>query len=84
MAIVSVEEAERLRVDGTPFKVTMQSSSSGYTTRLSILRYGSPILQGHDGGEPEDNSFGRDWSWVSGAIEQAYQLGLRDGKAGKK
>lgn len=33
-----------------------------------------------DGGEPEDNSFGRDWSWVEGALEAAYAAGLRDAK----
>ena len=31
-----------------------------------------------DGGEPEDNSFGRDWSWVPAALEEAYQKGLVD------
>ena len=32
-----------------------------------------------DGGEPEDQSFGRDWNWVPGALEQMYQLGKVDG-----
>ena len=32
-----------------------------------------------DGGEPEDNSFIRDWSWVPGALEQAYEEGFSRG-----
>jgi hypothetical protein len=28
-----------------------------------------------DGGESEDNSFVRDWSWVKGALEDAYKFG---------
>lgn len=28
-----------------------------------------------DGGEPEDNSFSRDGSWIAGALEAAYKLG---------
>lgn len=32
-----------------------------------------------DGGEPEDQTFGRDWAWVEGEIERAYLAGLRHG-----
>ena len=31
-----------------------------------------------DGGEPEDQTFGRDWAWVQGALEEAYEAGRRD------
>lgn len=31
-----------------------------------------------DGGEPEDNSFIRDWSWVKGELEKAYAQGKKD------
>lgn len=34
-----------------------------------------------DMGEPEDNTFDRDYSWIKTELERAYQLGLRDGKA---
>ena len=31
-----------------------------------------------DGGEPEDNSFVRDWDWVEDELMKAYQQGLKD------
>lgn len=32
-----------------------------------------------DGGEPEDQTFYRDWSWVPQALEDAYRRGHQDG-----
>lgn len=32
-----------------------------------------------DGGEPEDNSFVRDWSWVPTALERAFKQGYEYG-----
>jgi hypothetical protein len=37
------------------------------------------VLAESDGGEPEDNSFDRDWNWVPEALEKMYQLGKSDG-----
>lgn len=37
-----------------------------------------------DGGEPEDQTLGRDWSWVGGALDEAYQSGLTDGACVKE
>ncbi len=51
-----------------------------YSSTLLMISDGKVILQQSDGGEPEDASFGRDWSWVAPAIEAAYKLGLTDGK----
>jgi hypothetical protein len=34
---------------------------------------------GSDGGEPEDNSLSRDWSWVAPALQAAYDLGREHG-----
>lgn len=49
--------------------------SNDYRNYL-VVWYNNIIIMIHsDGGEPEDNSFHRDWSWVSDAIEAAYQLG---------
>jgi hypothetical protein len=31
-----------------------------------------------DRGEPEDNTFYRDWSWIQGELEKAYQQGRKD------
>jgi hypothetical protein len=33
-----------------------------------------------DGGEPEDNSFIRDWAWVRAELLSAYETGKRDGR----
>lgn len=44
------------------------------------IRHDGKIIQTHsDGGEPEDNSFFRDWDWVAPAIRIAYNLGKQDG-----
>ena len=34
-----------------------------------------------DGGEPEDNTFGRDWHWVDGLLSAVYSEGVKDGVA---
>lgn len=36
-------------------------------------------IVGTDGGEPEDNSLIRDWSWVAGELNQSYHKGYTDG-----
>lgn len=33
-----------------------------------------------DGGEPEDQTFDRDWGWVEGELNKAYADGYDDGK----
>ena len=33
-----------------------------------------------DYGEPEDNSFNRDWQWVADELRNAYEQGKKDGK----
>ncbi len=49
---------------------------------VMIMKHNDKILyEKSDGGEPEDNSFGRDWSWVAAAIRKAYDLGFADGKS---
>jgi hypothetical protein len=41
---------------------------------------GVPVeLLGSDGGEPEDQTLGRDWSWVAPALQAAYALGAAEG-----
>jgi hypothetical protein len=36
-------------------------------------------LLGADGGEPEDQTLGRDWSWVAGALNDAHTRGVNIG-----
>ena len=33
------------------------------------------VFVGEDGGEPEDQTLGRDWAWVVPALNEAYRLG---------
>jgi len=49
-----------------------------YSDVLKVFHKGKVIIEESDGGEPEDQTFGRDWDWVSTAIEKAYKLGLED------
>ena len=67
-------------------EVKMEEKDNGWETRthMTITHKGKVIREESDGGEPEDNSFGRDWGWVPGAIEGAYKLGVQDGKDGHK
>lgn len=54
-----------------------------FATYLKVV-YDGDVLDIFDANmEPEDVSFHRDLSWVQGALEQAYALGLDDGKEGK-
>lgn len=36
-----------------------------------------------DGGEPEDNSFLRDWGWVADELRNAYEQGKKDAQGEK-
>lgn len=36
-------------------------------------------ILGEDGGEPEDQIFRRDWSWVAPALQDAFELGQETG-----
>jgi hypothetical protein len=57
-----------------------ESWGDNYRHYLIIERDGKLLSCHSDGGEPEDNRFGRDWSWVANAIRQAYEFGVQDGK----
>jgi hypothetical protein len=65
--------------EGIRDKVMDCFGNYGEYTVLLVIRNGVVILQEWDGGEPEDNSFSRDWSWVPETIENAYNLGFKDG-----
>ena len=49
-------------------------------TELVVIHDGEEIYRERDRGEPEDNSFYRDWEWVGPALEDAYRMGFKDGK----
>lgn len=43
-------------------------------------KYGILEVIGYDGGEPEDQTLRRDWSWVAPALQRAYNLGKAHGR----
>jgi hypothetical protein len=61
----------------------METENEEYEPRIKMSVYHNDeiVLTSIDGGEPEDNTFGRDWAWVPGAIEMAYRLGREDAAA---
>jgi hypothetical protein len=51
-----------------------------YVFHLVEVIDGKPTrILGTDGGEPEDQSFGRDWYWVVEEINKAYKTGYKEG-----
>jgi hypothetical protein len=60
-------------------KVESVETDWDFRTVMKVYHKGKLIAEHSDGGEPEDNSFGRDWNWVPGLIEKVYFLGVRDG-----
>jgi hypothetical protein len=41
-------------------------------------------IVGRDGGEPEDQSLGRDWSWVADALNEMEQERIEAREAGRR
>lgn len=52
-------------------------NDSRYRNRL-IITDDDGESEHWDGGEPEDNSFLRDWSWVADELRNAYEQGKKD------
>ena len=53
-------------------------SGKEYAGYIRVTHGGETILLKSDAMEPEDASFGRDLSWISGIIRKAYGLGQAD------
>ncbi len=49
---------------------------------LIKIENGNIEVLGFDGGEPEDQLFSRDWSWVLPALQEAYNAGKKDALEG--
>ena len=63
------------------FEVTLtEDDPNEMDQTLRVIRDGEVVLEESDRGEPEDQSFYRDWGWVPGAIERAYAYGVEDGR----
>ena len=70
--VLSFEEAMRLGFDGEFV------GYYNYEYRSGVFRMedDKPVeMLGHDGGEPEDQTLWRDWSWVATALIAAYKRG---------
>ena len=55
-------------------------TGDSWSNILIIKNDETEIARYYDNGEPEDNSFIRDWGWVKGELSRAYGLGLAKGK----
>lgn len=51
-------------------------------SELTITWDNGDVEVHQDSGEPEDNTFGRDWSWVFDALQRAYDDGVAKGRKG--
>lgn len=71
--------ADATKSDGYAVRFESDDDGWNYRQHLVIERHGEEVARHCDGGEPEDQSFGRDWSWVEGALRQAYAFGVEDG-----
>jgi hypothetical protein len=73
--LFSLSEAKKRELPGAE---EWWSEGDGYEYGEGLWRCedGKPVeYLAQDGGEPEDSSFARDWSWVPGALKRAYDLG---------
>lgn len=77
-------EDHRTNEASTPrtYAVTLETEESlgGPFQTLTIKRNGKNLDFHCDAGEPEDQTFYRDWDWVKPALEQAYAFGIEDGR----
>jgi hypothetical protein len=70
--------AEQVKITtGYVVKVEPVENDYNYRNRL-IITDSSGERDYWDGGEPEDNSFIRDWSWVADELRNAYLQGRAD------
>ena len=62
------------------YNVTIEVGPDKWTSYniLTITHNGEVVGTFTDMGEPEDNSFNRDYNWVSQALQAAYRFGLND------
>lgn len=69
------EEVNRLVKEHGLEKSWIKLVQADYRTMMIISGEGILPSSYTDGGEPEDNSFSRDWSWIKTELERAYELG---------
>jgi hypothetical protein len=72
---------ELFEVDLTRIDPWTGREDPDYRLFLVIRENGVMVDAWPDHGEPEDNSFGRDWAWVPEQLQHAYQVGKDAGYA---
>jgi hypothetical protein len=60
------------------YRVTVEENGPDGNSILTIYHDEKELASYGDYGEPEDNSFNRDWWWVSERLREAYKLGFAD------
>lgn len=74
--VVSLAEAERLGYPPPRYTTWDDWSNDEYQSAIYCVESGfATKCLAVDGGEPEDNSFVRDGSWIAPALNAAYELG---------
>ncbi|HEX7330353.1 MAG TPA: hypothetical protein VF290_02570 [Pyrinomonadaceae bacterium] len=62
-----------------PYNVKVELIENDYNYRSRLIITDDSGERDHwDGGEPEDNSFNRDWAWVAEELRAAYEQGKKD------
>lgn len=78
-----IMDHEEATAAGAPAAMVVDMEPSDWDVgRSGVFRLenGAPVeLLGTDGGEPEDQTLGRDWGWVPEALQAAYDRGRADG-----
>lgn len=64
-------------------EMTYVDTGWGGRNKMTVTHNGLVVIEEYDGGEPEDQTLGRNWSWVEKAILKAYELGVKDGRNGR-
>ncbi len=61
------------------YNVRVEPIENDYNYRNRLVITDASGERDHwDGGEPEDNSFNRDWSWVADELHNAYMQGVNE------
>ena len=58
--------------------VSNNGSGKEYAGYIKVLHDGETICLHSDAMEPEDASFCRDLSWISGLLDRCYNIGKQD------
>lgn len=67
--------------DAEKMGASNNGSGKEYANYIRVSCDGTTLYLESDAMEPEDCSFGRDLSWIVGALRACYEVGKRDGAA---